>query len=140
MTSETATAVRPTIHLIDSEAETLTDLALEVEHQLPQVSALLLTEIGRARLYKASAIPAEVVTMHSTVTYRDEASGVERTVQLVYPVDADITAGRISILTPIGVGLLGLREGASIPWPDRSGRKRKLTITKVQQKLRGEVP
>jgi regulator of nucleoside diphosphate kinase len=54
-------------------------------------------------------------------------------VQLVYPAEADIEAGRISILTPIGAGLIGLREGQSILWPDREGRERRLTVVRVTQ-------
>lgn len=139
MTELTLTAARPQICLIDSEAETLADLALEVETTLPQVSALLLEEIGRAEFYQASALPAGVVRMHSIVTYRDESSGERRTVQIVYPADADINAGRISILTPIGAGLIGLRKGASISWPDRSGKLRTIAIIDVEPSAKGEL-
>ncbi len=124
---------RPPIHMIESEADTLTNLAIGAEERLPQVSELLLEEIGRARIYKAGQIPADVVTMHATVEFVDEASGTSRTVQLVYPRDADIAAGRISIMTPVGAGLIGLREGQSIRWPDREGQERTLSIVKVTQ-------
>jgi regulator of nucleoside diphosphate kinase len=50
---------------------------------------------------------------------------------LVYPAEADIEAGRISILTPVGAGLIGLAEGASILWPDRDGHERRLRIIAV---------
>lgn len=132
MTS-TKAARRPAVHLIDTEADTLTNLAISVEERLPQVSELLLDEIARATVHKAARIPSDVVTMHATVEFIDEASGAARTVQLVYPKNADISAGRISILTPIGAGLIGLREGQSIQWPDRDGHQRKLTIVKVTQ-------
>lgn len=126
-------APRPPIHLIDTEADTLANLALGIEERLPQVSDMLLEEVGRATVYAAADIPRDVVTMYSTVSFTDEASGATRAVQLVYPKDADISAGRISILTPIGAGLVGLREGQSILWPDRDGRERRLTIVKVTQ-------
>lgn len=132
-------AARPPIHLIDTEADTLTNLALGIEERLPQVSDMLLEEVGRATVYPAAEIPKDVVTMYSTVAFTDEASGATRDVQLVYPRDADISAGRISILTPIGAGLVGLREGQSIQWPDRDGRERKLTIVKVTQGAPGAV-
>jgi len=124
---------RPPVHMIDSEADALTSLALGIEDRLPEVSALLLDEISRANIHTAERIPADVVTMRSTVTFTDEASGAERSVQLVYPKDADISAGRISILTLIGAGLIGLREAQSIVWPDRSGHERVLRITRVTQ-------
>ncbi|WP_395397706.1 nucleoside diphosphate kinase regulator [Novosphingobium sp. BL-8A] len=124
-------AKRPPIHLIDHEAETLTDLALAAEHRMPAVAELLLQELGRATLHGADALPARVVSMNCLVEFLDAASGACRTVQLVYPGEADIAANRISILTPVGAGLIGLREGQSISWPDRGGHDRTLTIVKV---------
>jgi regulator of nucleoside diphosphate kinase len=119
--------------MIDSEAESLSNLAMAVEDRLPQVSEMLLGEITRAVVHAPGHIPADVVTMHAKTTFLDEASGREYTYELVYPKYADIGAGRISILTLVGAGLIGLREGQSILWPDRDGRDRKLTILKVQQ-------
>jgi len=121
-------ASRPPIHMIDMEAETLTDLALSVERRMPAVSALLLREAERARLHSAATIPADVVTMGSAVEFLDDSSDGPRTVTLVYPGDADISEGRISILTPVGAALIGLRAGQSILWPDRN-----LTVLEVRQ-------
>ncbi len=125
----------PPIHLIDAEADIIADLAISIEDRLPQVSALLLREIGRATIHARDEIAHDVVTMHATIAFIDEASGASRSVELVYPKDADIAAGRISILTPIGAGLIGLREGQSILWPDREGRQRSLKVVKVRQRL-----
>ena len=69
-----------------------------------------------------------------------QASGADRAVELVYPRDADISAGQVSILTPVGAGLIGLRSGQSILWPDRDGRERKLTIVKVLQNRKSPQP
>ncbi|MDZ3831381.1 MAG: nucleoside diphosphate kinase regulator [Sphingopyxis sp.] len=135
MTTQLA-ARRPRIHMIDTEADALTSLALSKEEQLPQVSELLLGEIERATVHSAAKFPGDIVAMGSTVTFIDEANGAERTVRLVYPGEADIANGRISILTPIGAGLIGLRKGQSIPWPDRDGHKRNLTIVEVEQAAR----
>jgi regulator of nucleoside diphosphate kinase len=120
--------------MIDTEADTLTTLAVGAEDRLPQVSEMLLEEIARAKICPAAKIGKDVVTMHSTVEFRDAASGAKRSVQLVYPKDADIEASRISILTPIGAGLIGLRAGQSIIWPDRSGKERILQIERVEQR------
>ncbi|MDP5278457.1 nucleoside diphosphate kinase regulator [Sphingomonas sp. DG1-23] len=121
-------ASRPPIHMIDVEADTLTDLALSVERRMPAVSALLLREAERARLHRAAHIPANVITMGSEVAFLDDNENGPRTVTLVYPGDADISAGRISILTPVGAALIGLRSGQSILWPDRC-----LTVLDVRQ-------
>lgn len=137
MTSRKPTR-RPPIQLIDSEADSLTGLAMGIEDRLPRVSELLLNEIARAKIHPASKIAADVVTMHSTVRFIDTSSDKELTFQLVYPKDADISAARISILTPVGAGLIGLREGQSILWPDRDGHERELKIVEVVQAPRGE--
>ncbi len=133
MTTKKATR-RPSIHMIDAEADALTNLALGAQTRMPDVAEQLLDEISRAHLHAAGRIPPDVVTMHSTVEFLDETSGTDRKIELVYPRDADISAGRVSILTPVGAGLIGLRTGQSILWPDRDGRMRTLTIVKVAQK------
>lgn len=132
MTSSKATR-RPPIHMIDTEADKLGDIAIGAQDRVPNVSDMLLEEIGRAHVHTAARIPRDVVTMHAGVEFVDEASGATRTVQLVYPKEADISAGRVSILTPVGAGLIGLREGQSILWPDRDGNRRVLSIVKVTQ-------
>lgn len=124
---------RPAIQMIDSEADTLTTLALGAESRVPEVVEMLLNEIERATIVPEKKISPDVVTMRSVVEFIDEANGADRTVQLVYPREADISAGRISILTPIGAGLIGMKTGQSILWPDRDGRERKLTIVKVSR-------
>ncbi|MAC58609.1 MAG: transcription elongation factor GreAB [Novosphingobium sp.] len=124
-------AKRPPIYMIDAEADALSELAISAENRLPQVSELLLDEISRAIILDADRIPDDVVTMLATVRFRDETSGTSRSAQLVYPRDADISQNRISILTPVGSGLIGLQRGQSILWPDRDGRERLLTVISV---------
>ena len=127
---------RPPLQMIDSEADAISTLAIANEARLPQVAALLLREVERARLHRAGVISTDVVTMGSAVTFVDDSSGTERTVTLVWPQDADIAAGRISILTPVGAGLIGLKAGQAILWPDRDGHERALTIVRVVQPTR----
>ncbi|MDT0575268.1 nucleoside diphosphate kinase regulator [Croceicoccus sp. F390] len=124
---------RPAVHLVDTEADILSELAMSVEERLPEVAAMLSQEINRATLHKQGSIPADIVTMMATVEFVDDNSNATRTVQLVYPRNADIQQGRISILTLVGAGLIGMREGAIIEWPDRNARTRKLRIGKVMQ-------
>ena len=123
---------RPPIILARSEATRLTALAEEMEHASPQAANLLLDEIERARVVADDKVPEDVVRLHSTVRFVDEAHGHERTVELVLPHQADIEAGRISVLTPIGAGLIGLRPDQVITWPDREGHKRRLRVVEVR--------
>ncbi len=131
MTSQQDAATRPPLHLIDAEADQLYGLATQIEQRMPAVAQMLLAEIERAQTHPADQLPDGVVTMGSTVEFLDEGSGASRTVTLVFPANADIAAGRVSILTPVGAGLIGLSEGQSILWPDREGHERRLSIVKV---------
>jgi regulator of nucleoside diphosphate kinase len=133
MSKPQAAPKRPPIFVIASEADALTDLALAAEARAPQAAQLLLSELERARACPPARLPSDVVTMHSFVEFVDERSGQPRTVQLVYPAAADAAAQRISVLTPIGAALIGMRAGSSISWPDRSGTARPLRILSVQQ-------
>lgn len=99
----------------------------------PALADRLFDEIGRARIVAPAKMPKNVVSMGSTVTYRDETTGQEKSVTLVYPEQADITQLRVSVMTPIGVALLGLAEGASFYWDTRENQRRMLTIISVAQ-------
>lgn len=81
-------------------------------------------ELERAEIVAPQDVPADVVTMNSDVIYEDLASGQRRTVQLVYPKDADAGLGRVSVLAPIGAALIGLRTGQEIDWPTPGGTRR----------------
>lgn len=122
---------RPAIHLVAAECDALSELALSAEHKHPLSSAMLLAELDRAELCEPGKLPEQTVAMNSRIDFIDEGSGARRTIQLVYPRDADIAAGRVSILTPIGAGLIGMRAGCSIRWPDRDGHDRMLRIVSV---------
>src|SRR3546814_12981613 len=91
-------------------------------------------------MHHAGKMPHNGITMNAEVEFVDEASEATRIVQLVYPRQAAIAANRISILTPVGAGLIGLREGQSILWPEREGHERRLTIGKIgRASRRGRV-
>jgi len=68
-------------------------------------------------------IPADVVTMNTKLRLRDEQSGDERILSLVFPSDADLEKNRISVLAPVGTALLGYRVGDIIEWEVPSGTK-----------------
>ncbi len=95
-------------------------------------AGLLQQELDRAKVCEPKAMPKGVVTLNRWLQYADDHSPDVRRVQLVLPKDADIDAGRVSILSYVGAGLIGLKEGQSINWPDTSGVARKLTLVKVE--------
>jgi len=67
-----------------------------------------------ARLVPDEELPADRVAMNSRVTYEEEPGGERRSVVLVHPIESDAAAGRISVLSPVGLALLGRRPGARV--------------------------
>jgi regulator of nucleoside diphosphate kinase len=67
-----------------------------------------------ARLVPHEDLPADRVAMNSKVTYEEEPGGKRRSVILVHPIESDPARGRISVLSPIGLALLGRRPGALV--------------------------
>lgn len=97
----------------------------------PEVSALLEEELGRASIVAESEVPHNVVTMNSTLRYLDVETNKESEVTLVYPQDADLEKNKLSVLAPIGVALIGLKEGQSIHWKLPNGTQRWIRIVSV---------
>ena len=124
---------RPPLYLGERESDLVSNLAVRAEHQHPLVAAMLLAEIARAVILDDSKLPRDVVTLESEVRFVDERSARLRTVTLVMPGDANISLGKISILTPIGAALFGLSAGQTIEWPDRAGERRRIRILGVEQ-------
>ncbi|WP_332683143.1 nucleoside diphosphate kinase regulator [Bosea sp. (in: a-proteobacteria)] len=123
---------KPKIVVAESDHERLTGLATAALERIPEVAEELLAEMDRAKVVSLKQMPAEVVRMGSIVQF-DSDSAQHRRVQLVFPGEADIEQGRISVMTPIGTALIGLTAGQSIAWTARDGRKHTLTVLTVEQ-------
>ncbi|HEY0877323.1 MAG TPA: nucleoside diphosphate kinase regulator [Zeimonas sp.] len=76
-------------------------------------------------------VPGDVVTMYTRVTVVDLADGARRTLTLCYPEDADASAGFVSVLSPIGTALLGLRVGEETEWTTPTGAVQRLRIAEL---------
>ena len=81
-------------------------------------------ELDRAEIVSSEDIPTDVVTMNSKVILRDLATSETMTYVLVFPRDANIDAGAISVLAPVGTAILGYAKGDIIEWPVPSGIRR----------------
>ncbi|MBM3104920.1 nucleoside diphosphate kinase regulator [Pseudomonas sp. P66] len=111
--------------------ERLIDSLDEKMQDTPGVLALQ-DELDRAEQVGHEEVPAGVVTMNSRVHCREEASGKDYHLTLVYPKDANADEGKISILAPIGSALLGLSVGEQIDWPAPGGKTLKLKLLEVE--------
>ena len=77
-------------------------------------------EIERAIVVDPQKVAEDVITMNSKALLQVDDEEVE--VALVYPVDADDRAGRLSICSGIGTAILGYKEGDAFSWriPNRT--------------------
>jgi regulator of nucleoside diphosphate kinase len=93
---------------------------------------LLAEELDRAELVEPAAVPRDVVTMHSCVKFIDDDTGEVRTVTLAYPGEEDSRQGKISVITPVGSALIGLRAGATMAWRTLDGRTKRLSVLEIR--------
>lgn len=91
-------------------------------------------ELGRATLVEDAHLPENVVSMNSAVKFEEVKDGKSSEVTLVYPNEASIDENKISILTPIGSALIGLRVGQTIQWTLPNGKEKELRVISVMQK------
>lgn len=100
----------------------------------------LQVELDRALVLDPSELAPTIVTMYAAVRVRDLESGRSQDVTLVSPREADVTAGRISVLAPLGTALIGYRQGDVVE-RDMPGGLRRLLIEEVlQAPAAGEAP
>ena len=81
-------------------------------------------ELEVADVVQPEAVPADVITIHSTVRVRDLDTGEEATYTLVMPRDAYAGSGKISIIAPVGIALLGQKVGDRVELKAPGGLKR----------------
>ncbi len=83
----------------------------------------LVGELDRALVVAPEEIPGDVVTMNSKVRLIDVESGEPMDIALVFPEDANVAEGAVSILAPVGTAIIGYSQGDTIEWPTPSGTR-----------------
>ncbi len=115
------------IHITDFDMQRLRQL-LEGTHIWNRKDRAYLEkleeELDRAVLVSSKEVPPDVVTMNSRVQLVDLESGEAMEYTLVFPQDADLAQGKISVLAPIGTAMLGYRVGDVFSWQVPSGERR----------------
>lgn len=121
------------IVITELDRQRLMDLIVEAqsgEYRRSIYLEKLRGELDRARIVPPQEIPGDVITMNSKVVLRDMDSGEEETYTLVYPEDANMAEGKVSILAPIGTAMLGYRVGDMFEWEVPAG-KRRLKVERI---------
>ena len=88
-------------------------------------------ELDRASIITDSQVPGDLVTMNSKVRFLNKQDNREQTVTLVYPKDANLDEGKISVLAPMGSALIGLKVNQEINWMFPDGKTKTLKILEV---------
>jgi len=122
--------VTPSIIITRPDLQRLESL-LDGLVEFDAASEALEKELARAKVVALNKVPAGVVTMNSRVHCRDENSGKEYHLTLVYPEDAG-GEGTVSILAPVGSALLGLSVGQYIDWLAPGGKALRLILLAVE--------
>ena len=86
--------------------------------------------LASAEIVAPNDVPADVITMNTCAELRDLDNGNRIRFTVVFPDEADIAQGKISVLSPVGAAMLGFRVGDVFEWPALNGTWR-LKVTHV---------
>ena len=122
----------PEIQITMSNRQRLSQL---LEYHAPirswRAVEFLVRELMRAAIVADEDVSADVVTMRSRVSFRDDDTATSETVTLAYPGELHLYEDALSVLTPLGAALLGLSKGQSISYPKPQGGMRTITVTEI---------
>ena len=121
------------IYVTSQDKQRLEDLLMEVEASDPRKHGdlkALTEELHRAIIVDPKDVPSDVITMNSRAEMRDLESGETVAFTLVFPSEANIDEEKISVLAPIGAGMLGYRVGDEFEW-NVPGGLRRMKVIKV---------
>jgi regulator of nucleoside diphosphate kinase len=90
-------------------------------------------ELARAEVVAPENTPPDVITMNSRAEMLDLNSGERMELTVVFPRDADVEHGKISVLAPLGTAMLGQRVGDEFEWPVPYGWRRLKVLSLVFQ-------
>jgi regulator of nucleoside diphosphate kinase len=110
------TAPRVELEITETDFDRLSQLVDSPRYRAthPVFLAGLRRELDRGRVVPAVEVAKGTVTMRSRVRVRDLRARESETFTLVYPEEADIDEGKVSVLAPLGMALLGARVGAVV--------------------------
>lgn len=121
---------RPLSVIGATDYSTLVEIAGTAISKNFDVAAELVEKLQHACVLADGQVSPDTVQIGSEVTF-DVEGACRRTITLVCPDEVDADAARISVLTPVGVALLGLRPGHRSAWFSRDGRSNALAVVRV---------
>ncbi len=122
---------RPPLIINRLDADRLQRLIDEASDKDLFVADALEQELERGEVVDPEEIPEDVVSMNSRVQFTDLTRGRQMIRTLVYPHALATTEDGISVMAPVGAGLIGLRVGDAIDWPLPDGGEVKLRVDAI---------
>jgi regulator of nucleoside diphosphate kinase len=89
------------------------------------------TLLENSELVASEAVPSDVITMYTQVLLGGDTGTQPHKLTLCYPADAEPSNGFISVLSPLGASLLGLRVGDVARWRTPSGAEPQAIVLEV---------
>jgi regulator of nucleoside diphosphate kinase len=108
----------PPITIATSDYNRLLSTAMIQQEHNRRAAGFLLGELRRAKVCHPSALPEDVVSTNCRVIFRIDDEPKPRAHLLVHPDDLIRPGAEISVTTPLGTALLGLRVGDRMPFED----------------------
>ena len=93
-------------------------------------SELFLQELERLTVVSGPVDPP-FLRLGASARYRDLRTKWERVIRIVPPQNADADENAVSVLTPIGAALIGLKEGSIFRWGE-PGRTRAVKLLSIE--------
>lgn len=133
--------MRPPIIVSSLDMERLEQLLDSLPAAQAGTREALFEELARAELVEPEDMPPDVVTMNSRVRFVLDHGQEEFDMALAYPKDVNGAGDKLSVLTPVGNALLGLKVGDSIDWTRPDGGRFEVTVREIvyQPERAGEL-
>lgn len=93
----------------------------------PELDELL----NEAEVIDSRQVAPDIVTMYAQVEVEDLRTRGRHTLVVCYPADAEPAKGYISVLSPVGLALLGLQVGAVARWQAPGGNENAAKVAAI---------
>jgi regulator of nucleoside diphosphate kinase len=114
-------ATLPPVSIPEADCRRLAGLVQQAAADRHPVTSFLLGELQRATVVPEQELPAGTVTLNGWVTYRSDLGWLPESRLLVCPEDYRCASFHLSVLSPLGAALIGLRVGSQIPYRSIEG-------------------
>lgn len=121
---------RSEILLKESDFQKITSLLRNIDLTIADAME---EELSHATIVEDRQYPKNAVCMGSTVMYVDLSSNKRNKITLVYPDEVNLDDMKISVLSPVGCALLGLKKNCTIDWVMPNKKYAKFKVESVQQ-------